>query len=79
MNTNHHRTGSIVSDERFTIGADHTTGDRPAHSFGQRAAALAGVVVSAGALAIGLAGPFGDSVEAFNTVCCPPHHDSSVV
>lgn len=67
-----------MSDERFTIGADHTTEVRPAHGFGQRAAALAGIVVSAGALAIGLAGPFGDSVDLANTVCCPPHSDAVV-
>jgi hypothetical protein len=42
----------------------------PAILFGIRAAALAGMAVSAGALAFGLAGAFDDSVAVANTTCC---------
>lgn len=42
----------------------------PAITFGVRAAALAGMAVSAGALAFGLAGAFDDAVPMANTTCC---------
>jgi hypothetical protein len=42
----------------------------PAISFGVRAAALAGMAVSAGALAFGLAGAFDDVTAGANTTCC---------
>ncbi|MGB3443282.1 MAG: hypothetical protein WBA97_31490 [Actinophytocola sp.] len=44
----------------------------PAINFGVRAAALAGLAVSAGAIAIGLAGAFDDVTAAANTTCCKP-------
>ena len=42
----------------------------PAITFGVRAAALAGMAVSAGALAFGLAGAFDDVAAAAHTTCC---------
>jgi hypothetical protein len=42
----------------------------PAITFGMRTAALAGLVVSAGAAAIGLTGAFDDVVAGANTTCC---------
>jgi len=42
----------------------------PAITFGIRAAALAGMAVSAGALAFGLAGSFDEAMPAANTTCC---------
>ena len=43
----------------------------PAITFGMRAAALAGMAVSAGALAFGLAGAFDDvAAGAAHTTCC---------
>lgn len=42
----------------------------PAITFGIRAAALAGMAVSAGALAFGLAGSFDQAIPAGNTTCC---------
>lgn len=42
----------------------------PAITFGVRAAALAGMAVSAGALAFGLAGAFDDVTAGANTTCC---------
>jgi hypothetical protein len=42
----------------------------PAITFGIRAAALAGMAVSAGALAFGLAGAFDDAAAGGNTTCC---------
>jgi hypothetical protein len=42
----------------------------PAITFGVRAAALAGMAVSAGALAFGLAGAFDDAAAGGNTTCC---------
>lgn len=42
----------------------------PAITFGMRAAALAGMAVSAGALAFGLAGAFDDVAAGGNTTCC---------
>lgn len=44
----------------------------PAITFGVRAAALAGMAVSAGALAFGLAGAFDDVTAGANTTCCKP-------
>jgi hypothetical protein len=64
-----------VSEELFTTGPDHTA-EGKAPSFGQRAAALAGIVVSAGALTIGLSSQFGDTVDIAHTTCCPPHQSS---
>ena len=42
----------------------------PAITFGVRAAALAGMAVSAGALAFGFAGAFDDVTAGANTTCC---------
>lgn len=42
----------------------------PAITFGMRAAALAGMAVSAGAIAFGLAGAFDDVAAGANTTCC---------
>ena len=47
----------------------------PAINFGVRAAALAGMAVSAGALAFGLAGAFDDVAAGGNTTCCSGHLD----
>jgi hypothetical protein len=44
----------------------------PAITFGVRAAALAGMAVSAGALAFGLAGAFDDVTAVAHTTCCKP-------
>lgn len=46
----------------------------PAITFGMRAAALAGMAVSAGALAFGLAGAFDDVTAGANTTCCGPEN-----
>jgi hypothetical protein len=76
-----------VSEDLFTTettpdaAADSTTEERgypapllrfmPAITFGMRAAALAGMAVSAGALAFGLAGAFDDvAAGAAHTTCC---------
>lgn len=64
-----------MSEELFTTGPGQDAEGR-APSFGKRAAALAGIVVSAGALTIGLSGPFGDTVDGAHTTCCPPHQSS---
>ncbi len=64
-----------MSEELFTTGPDHTTART--FSFGRRTAALAGIVVSAGALTIGLSGPFGDTVDLSDTICCPPNQSST--
>lgn len=64
-----------MSEDFFTTAPDHTAAAK-APNFGQRAAALAGIVVSAGALTIGLSGPFGDTVDLSDTICCPPHQSS---
>lgn len=48
----------------------------PAITFGVRAAALAGMAVSAGALAFGLAGAFDDVTAGANTTCCGPKDPS---
>jgi hypothetical protein len=75
-----------VSEELFTTtetDADTTAKEErgyptpllrfmPAITFGMRAAALAGMAVSAGALAIGLAGAFDDVTAGANTTCCKP-------
>jgi hypothetical protein len=42
----------------------------PAVTFGLRTAALAGMVVSAGAVALGLTGVFDDSTNVAFTTCC---------
>lgn len=42
----------------------------PAVTFGLRTAALAGMVVSAGAIALGLTGVFDDSANVAFTTCC---------
>ncbi|TDV54829.1 hypothetical protein [Actinophytocola oryzae] len=42
----------------------------PAVTFGLRTAALAGMVVSAGAVALGLTGVFDDSANVAFTTCC---------
>jgi hypothetical protein len=42
----------------------------PAVTFGLRTAALAGMVVSAGAVAFGLAGVFDDASNVAFTTCC---------
>jgi hypothetical protein len=73
-----------VSEERFTIGQDVTFDGAesgygypaamarivPAVVFGLRTAALAGMVVSAGAVALGLSGVFDDSTNVAFTTCC---------
>jgi hypothetical protein len=75
-----------VSEERIISGEDvdvENTGDRdgasypapllrllPAVTFGLRTAALAGMVVSAGAAAFGLAGVFDDPTNVAFTTCC---------
>jgi hypothetical protein len=79
-----------VSEEQFTTdatAADETTAAEgraypaplmrfmPAITFGVRAAALAGMAVSAGALAFGLAGAFDDVTAGANTTCCGGHLD----
>jgi hypothetical protein len=48
----------------------------PAVTFGLRTAALAGMVVSAGAVAFGLAGVFDDSTNVAYTTCCGPNDPS---
>jgi len=65
-----------VSDERFTAGDQQADDRGRATTFGMRTAALAGIVISAGALAVGLAGPFDDATGVAYTTCCPPHHES---
>lgn len=65
-----------MSDERFTAGDQQADDRGRPTTFGLRTAALAGVVISAGALAIGLAGPFDDATGAAWTTCCPPHESS---
>jgi hypothetical protein len=78
-----------VSEELFTTtetDADTTAKEEhgyptpllrfmPAITFGVRAAALAGMAVSAGALAFGLAGAFDDVSAGANTTCCGGHLD----
>jgi hypothetical protein len=72
-----------VSDEYTNTSEDATTDSgkgftfptpllrmMPAVTFGLRAAALAGMAVSAGALAFGLAGVFDDSTNVAFTTCC---------
>lgn len=73
-----------MSDERFTIDENVTVdgGESgsgypaamarivPAVAFGLRTAALAGMVVSAGAVALGLSGVFDDSTNVAFTTCC---------
>jgi hypothetical protein len=73
-----------VSEERNNISVDVTTESKsggftyptpllrmmPAVTFGLRAAALAGMAVSAGAIAFGLAGVFDDSTNVAFTTCC---------
>ena len=74
-----------MSEELFTTATDATTDATteeghayptallrfmPAINFGVRAAALAGMAVSAGALAFGLAGAFDDVTAGANTTCC---------
>lgn len=51
----------------------------PAITFGMRAAALAGMAVSTGALAFGLSGAFDDAVPVANTTCCGPEHSNVTV
>jgi hypothetical protein len=76
-----------VSDERYTTSEDVTTDSEsrfsyptpllrlmPAVTFGLRTAALAGMVVSAGAVAFGLAGVFDDSTNVAYTTCCGPNN-----
>jgi hypothetical protein len=46
----------------------------PAINFGVRAAALAGMAVSAGALAFGFAGAFDDVAAVAHTTCCGPEN-----
>jgi hypothetical protein len=66
-----------VSEERFTIGqnvtadvtSEYVTRIVPAVMFGLRTAALAGMVVSAGAVALGLSGVFDDSTNVAFTTC----------
>jgi hypothetical protein len=48
----------------------------PAITFGVRAAALAGMAMSAGALAFGLAGAFDDVTAGAHTTCCGPRDPS---
>ena len=72
-----------MSEELFTTDATAEVTDQegrgyptpllrfmPAINFGVRAAALAGMAVSAGALAFGLAGAFDDVTAGANTTCC---------
>ncbi len=70
-----------MSEELFTTGAENTDEQKggyptpllrfmPAITFGVRAAALAGMAASAGALAFGLAGVFDDVAAGGNTTCC---------
>lgn len=77
-----------MSDELFTTDATADTAAKdaggyptpllrfmPAITFGMRAAALAGMAVSAGALAFGLAGAFDDVAAGANTTCCGGQFD----
>lgn len=50
----------------------------PAVTFGLRTAALAGMVVSAGAVALGLTGVFDDSANVAFTTCCGGEFSSPV-
>lgn len=68
-----------MSEERTEPQLDQPTPllrAMPAVTFGMRAAALAGMAVSAGALAIGLAGAFDDAVPVAYTTCCGPEISS---
>lgn len=80
-----------MSEDQFTTGttaeAEVTTEEgrgyptpllrfMPAITFGVRAAALAGMAVSAGALAFGLAGAFDDVTAGAHTTCCGPKDPS---
>jgi hypothetical protein len=81
-----------VSEDLFTTGTTAETPEvateegrgypapllrfMPAITFGVRAAALAGMAVSAGALAFGLAGAFDDVTAGANTTCCGPKDPS---
>lgn len=70
-------------EERFIIGQDPTIDSAtaamarlaPTVMFGLRSAALAGMVVSAGAVAIGLSGVFDDSTNVAFTTCCGGEND----
>lgn len=77
-----------MPEERIAADESHATDDErtggypatmlrllPAVTFGLRAAALAGLAVSAGAAAFGLAGPFDDVANIGFPTCCG---DSSV-
>lgn len=62
-----------MSDDHTTEGFAYPTPlvrFLPAITFGVRAAALAGMAVSAGALAFGLAGAFDDAIPLADTTCC---------
>lgn len=72
-----------MPEERFAADESHATDDEriggypatmlrllPAVTFGLRTAALAGLAVSAGAAALGLASPFDDVVNVGFPTCC---------
>lgn len=71
-------TGADDQDQTVTdLGGDHAsqaTPSRllPAVVFGLRTAALAGIAVSAGAVAMGLTGVFDDSIAMTYTTCSTP-------
>lgn len=70
-------------EERFIIGQEPTIDIAttavarfmPTVMFGLRSAVLAGMVVSAGAVALGLSGVFDDSTNVAFTTCCG-HEDT---
>ncbi|GAB3444845.1 hypothetical protein [Actinophytocola sediminis] len=74
-----------VFEEPFVIGQDPTIDSAtaavarlvPAVMFGLRTAALAGMVVTAGTVALGLSGVFDDSTNVAFTTCCGGELDLS--
>jgi hypothetical protein len=79
-----------VSEERPTTAGEFEAGEdrdgryptsllhlMPAVTFGLRAAALAGLIVPAGAVAVGLTGVFDDGLGTAHTTCSRGHTDIS--
>lgn len=62
-----------MSDERNN-NEHAVSDDRKPKVFGLRAAALAGIVVSASAVTIGFSGTFDEATDSAFTTCCPPIH-----
>lgn len=67
----------IAAEEHHTAAEAHTESTPlafarllPAVTFGLRTAALAGMFVSAGAVAFGLTGVFDDATATTHTTCC---------